>query len=381
MTNVIVKTSPLSGIWASRQLSVYGDTSPPAFCKEPYVNWYAPEIFKGNFECVGKITITSQDLYKSITFGIFDHCLFETVFDNTNFTPKCLYTKIFTPQGCDILVSVVSARSYRDQNSYLIPVSNFIYGAESAGVRPYDVTMMDPNEGICGIVPAVLSIQHLSEYIHQIFKYKSRIFSPPQFSPYLLLFKNDPTTYDALITGTYTKTPLYQLHDDRGLILYPQPTGIRPGFHSPETSLTHPALINHPAFDSAVLDIVKLRFVEVGVLDSMRNISERLDGYNYTSYSDPYSDYFGSIDITQPHLRRDIQSILYKCLVAYCNLFQIDFDIYLEDTRHESTIHVHKDTNDDVVIIFNDVMTHNTVYCYSSFRVLALTTYAVAKPI
>jgi hypothetical protein len=373
----LIRMPPVFGIPTLRQFTL---TTQPNINGNPSntLVWYSLPLYHDQLEVGAPVDSTPKQLYKAIHLSDDEKHVFETVFSMENGDAVCLYTRIINSGGVHIGISLNAIKYYQSHPRNIFPISHFLISNQLPGVDSVVTSPLILSNPMQNIVPPILETKLLSKALSAYMDVGTQVIDMRLAYGYYPLYQQAPGILNALLDGRFDKSPFkempgyhpsFQIKSDRW-------------FKCEQLKFANEARgaeihINHQAFDEPVLALMNLFPTSIEIVTLMGHALDRLDFRILgvvKAYDDPY-------DLVTKHSINDhyetVTDILYNCVVAYCRLYQINYEVFMGTQSDRSSITVARNIYDEIEITIHDVHHGRYVSFYSSFPALALSTLSV----
>jgi hypothetical protein len=299
----------------------------------------------------------------------------ETVFSLENETCVCLYTKVIGLRT-KIVISLHGINTYKSGNTSIKPLSLLV--AE----KYWKTGKFNFENPSTFIVDPIFDTENLDDEILKIIdQIETGGVNAEKHEALSTLYDEAPGVLAALVNGVFYKSPFTEIRT-----FHPFDVPQEDKWFLQTTSVFKRDVrsgnihFNQQEFDSLSHRLVVLRPSKISISLSIAHaIDGLIDLGIIRHFYDPYSTVFGSIGVTFESIRHELQDILVRSVFTYCQIYDIDYRIFANDSEHKSLICIDKNIHDEVTIEFYDHLTHRHVIFYSYYPLMCLGTWGVGE--
>lgn len=378
----IIRMPPIFGIPINRSLKIYSGDKHPFDYFPNHVHWPTLPLHQENIVVGSAISKVPEHLYKAIHVSYDNMFVFETVFAMELNRCICLYTKIISGNSVEFGLSINAIDHYRQDQIKTLPLSHFIATADRLQDNHYETTLLSKHIAIDNIVPAILGVNELQQYISLILETRKKGLSASHLNlEYKPLYNHEPSVFEALLNGQFHKSPFHEIKSNHSPIRVVQDKWFiyETNYYSSKVFGFY-CHINHPEFDSVALAIAKVVSTKFTITSLISHVVDGLkDLWLIREFDDVYQPFLRGIDVNSQQLKQELSNIFDECVTIYCRLFEIDYNSYMCNKFDDSSITISKNIHDEVAITFHDLISDRYVCFYTSLPALLLTTLSVGS--
>jgi hypothetical protein len=201
-------------------------------------------------------------------------------------------------------------------------------------------------------------------------------------SLYKSLYHDAPDVLEALITGQFTKSPFNNV-----IFPYPHVNLLHRDkwFFKDVSQFVSNVRSGTVHFNAQEFDSIVQKFISIRPAKMMMTllISHAIDGILDLGitrhFEDPYIHLFGTTQQLFDAIRNDIADILFSSILAYCQIYDIDYTEFSRTSGDMSSLTLEKNSYDEVTISFHDTLNDRYVSFYTNYSLICLGTFGVGR--
>lgn len=320
-------------------------------------------------------------LYKSFRMSFDGRYIFETVYSDEGSTPVCLYTKIISSSNTEVLISLEAVRYFGDCDNSILPLTELV-GSAYWRSEPYTFNVLS------SIIPAVFDQSGLDEQSSIIIdaiedvksiRHNGHYFKDHQV--YQPLIQYEPGLLEALIGGKFIKHPTFEPRCEYPLMQLQKEKWFisETSFHKTRVSsgVIH---LHHPEFDTLIHELIVTRPASISMTVQLSHALEGLMDLSVTRrFHDPYLMIIPISPNEFETIKATIRTIIFKCVLLYCQLYNIDPHVFADCRENTSSITIEKNIYDEGVVSIHDLVNDRYVCFYSYYPLLSLGTMGCGR--
>lgn len=335
---------------------------------------FSEEIDNSNISLGSDITKSPNRLFKTITVCPSRSVVVETVFSIEQDRFIFLYAKVIGIKT-KVLISLNGINTFRQGNDSVKPL--FLLVAESywrkskTDIRITSLSIVDPIFDLTSINYEVIQV------LDQI---ETGGVTSEKYEILQMLYQEAPDILEAMIKGYFERSPFLEIPMYHP---FPYPEEEKWSLHQTSNYVNNSRCgiihFNQQEFDDLVYRLILLR---PSKLTLTINLSHAIEGLLDLSVINHFHDYYSEVfpfgANTFNSIREDLKSIVTASVYTYCQIYDIDFNVFSENTS-KSSLTLEKNIYDEVSFTFHDYINDRVVTFYSYFSLTSLGTFGAGS--
>lgn len=331
-----------------------------------------PEVILGS-----DIVKVPSKLYKSVKVLDKLQCVIETVFSVERDSTVCLYSKIIECHKTTVLIAMNAINTYRGGNDSVIPLSML------TTAKYWNTINRHYHDPFKTIVRPIFSQSAMDDEVLKAIEYvETNLPDTNDVALYKTLYHTAPDVLEALMSGHFTKSPFHNvvfpyphvniLHQDKWFF-----KDVSQFVSNVRAGTVH---FNTQEFDEIVHRFVSIRPAKMAMTVLILHAIDGILDLGITRhFEDPYLHLFGTSQQLFENIRKDIADILFRSILAYCQIYDIDYTEFGRASGDMSSVTLEKNSYDEVTISFHDTLNDRYVSFYTNYSLICLGTFGVGR--
>lgn len=329
----------------------------------------------GDIVLGSNIIRTPEQLYKVVHVSHDSQYVFETVFSKEHHGTVCLYTKIIGTT-IDTVISLPAIDFYKAHPEPLAPLSDIItdrYWRKSSVTSP---------QVFRTLTPPIFTKDTLDAYVADTVDVIEGVTHPwLLLERYKCIYQNEPSVLEALISGTFLKSPFNMVTMNHPQITLKEDKWSFQDLSLYKNRVTGGSIYyNQRDFDPVVMELISLRPASIAFTVLIHHAMDGLLELGVTRRMvDPYMNALGLSTAHFDSIKQSLRHIAVESIILYCRLYGIDPKCFGATREDKSSITIEKTMSDEISISFHDLVHDRYVSFYTCFPLMALGTMGVGR--